>query len=65
MALSERLKFALVLSGGVILPGLADYALSQAGFHGLGMAVWVAGYIGAILLIWVNWVRPLDLTGPS
>ena len=65
MALSERLKFALVLSGGIILPGLADYALAQAGYELLGIVVWIAGYAGAMLLIWYVWLRPLDMTGPS
>jgi len=65
MALSGRLKFALVLSGGIVLPGLADYALAQAGYDTLGMLVWVTGYIGTMLLIWYLWLRPLDLTGPA
>jgi len=65
MALSERLKFALVLAGGIILPGLADYALAQAGYELLGIVVWVGGYLGAMVLIWYVWLRPLDMTGPS
>ena len=65
MALSERVKFAMVLAGGIILPGLADYALAQAGYEALGIIVWVSGYLGAMLLIWYVWLRPLDMTGPS
>ncbi|WP_308219588.1 hypothetical protein [Halorientalis litorea] len=68
MELSERAKFALVLSGGVVLPGLGNYALKSATFpysNALGSLVWVVGYIGAMLLIWYVWLRPLDLTGPG
>jgi hypothetical protein len=65
MGLSERLTFVLVLSGGVVLPGLADYALTQAGYGTVGMVVWVVGYIGAMVFIWYRWLRPLELTGPA
>jgi len=63
--LSEKAKFALVLSGGVVLPGLANYGLAAVGYDTLGSLVWVLGYVGAVLLIWYVWVRPLDLTGPT
>ncbi|WP_136717179.1 hypothetical protein [Halorientalis salina] len=65
MALSERVKFALVLSAGIVLPGLADYALAQAGYDLLGSFVWATGYFGTMILIWYVWLRPLDITGPS
>ncbi|SEN11484.1 hypothetical protein SAMN05216388_1001400 [Halorientalis persicus] len=63
--LSEKAKFALVLSAGVVLPGLANYALGAAGYDTLGSLVWVLGYVGAVLILWYVWVRPLDLTGPT
>ncbi|WP_299265946.1 hypothetical protein [Halorientalis sp.] len=62
---SEKAKFALVLSSGVVFPGLANYALGTAGYSTLGSLVWVFGYFGAVLLIWYIWVRPLDLTGAA
>lgn len=63
--LSEKAKFALVLSSGVVFPGLANYALGAAGYSTLGSLVWVLGYVGAVLILWYIWVRPLDLTGPA
>lgn len=63
-----RVRFALVLAGGVVLPGLANYALKSADFpysDPLGSAVWAGGYLGAMLLIWYVWFRPLELTGPE
>jgi hypothetical protein len=58
-------KFAALLSGGVILSGLADYGLAQAGYEIFGVMVWISGYVGTMLLIWYIWLRPLDLTGPT
>ena len=65
MSLDERVVFAVVLVSGIILPGVADYALSAAGFDTLGMVVWAGGYLAMILYLWYRWIRPLDLTGPA
>lgn len=65
MSLDERVLFAAVLLAGVILPGVADYLLSMAGFGTIGMVVWAVGYLAMILAIWYRWIRPLDLTGPA
>lgn len=65
MTLDERVLFAIVLTAGVIFPGVADYVLSMAGFDTLGMVVWAVGYLAMILGVWYRWVRPLDLTGPA
>jgi hypothetical protein len=51
----------LVLVAGVVVPGVADYALTQAGRPALGAAVWVGGYGAAVLAVWVGWLRHLDL----
>ncbi|MFB6164877.1 MAG: hypothetical protein ABEJ31_06940 [Haloarculaceae archaeon] len=64
MELTDRTLFALVLSAGILLPGLADYALSRAHYPGIGSFVWVLGFGGAVLFIWFTWLRPLDITGP-
>lgn len=65
MTLSERVKFALVLVGGVVGPGLANYFLATGGYGTLGTAVWVVGYATMVLVIWYVWLRPLDLSGPA
>ena len=65
MSLDERVVFAVVLATGVILPGVADYVLSTAGFDTLGMVVWAVGYLLMVLYLWYRWVRPLDLSGPA
>lgn len=61
---SRRLQLALLVTAGIVGPGLADYALTRAGYGALGTAVWVTGYLGMVLLVWYWWLRPLDLTGP-
>lgn len=65
MISSTRVRFALVLLGAIIVPGLANYVLVQNGFETLGIVVWGLGYGSGILVLWYVWLRPLDLTGPQ
>ena len=59
------LSFLLVLASGVALSGLADFALTQAGYVALGAYVWAVGYAGTVIVLFVLYLRPLDLTGPD
>lgn len=65
MRLAERTKLGFTLAAGVIVPGLADYALSAAGYPSMGTVVWVVGYLTMALVVWYRWLRPIDLTGPA
>ena len=58
------LLIAVVLSVGIVVPGLARRALGVAGYSNLGRIVFVLGYGLMVLTIWYVWIRPLDLTGP-
>lgn len=61
----NKIAFGLAFATVVIVPGLANYALSSIGFGLVGSAVWAVGYgLGAIAM-WAIWIRPLDLTGPD
>lgn len=64
MTLSTRIRFALVLTAGILVSGVADWALTQAGYEVAGIAVWILGYLGTMLVVWYLWLRPLDITGP-
>lgn len=64
MALPNWTKAAVVLVGSVVLAGLADAALARAGYRALGTVVWVVGYGGAVLALWLFWLRHLDLAPP-
>jgi hypothetical protein len=59
------LRALVVLATGVALSGIADFALTQAGYTGLGAYVWATGYAGTILLLFFLYLRPLDLQGPD
>jgi hypothetical protein len=61
----EKVAFGLVFATVVIVPGLANYALSALGFELLGSAVWGLGYGMGVIAMWYIWIRPLDLTGPD
>ena len=63
--LGTRGGFALVTLVGVVVPGVANYVLSQVGFDPLGSLVWALGYGAMAVVLWLGWVRPLDLTGPD
>lgn len=58
-------KFLLVLAGGVAFSGLADFFATSAGYPLLGTYVWAAGYAGTIVVLWVVWLRPIDLEAPA
>ncbi|NHN59569.1 MULTISPECIES: hypothetical protein [Halorussus] len=61
MGVGEKVRLGLALALGVIVPGLLKYALTAAGYAALGTAIWVTGYLTAVLIVWYVWVRPLDL----
>lgn len=65
MGRGEQVRLGLALALGVIVPGLANYALASAGYPTLASAAWAGGYLTAMLAVWYVWVRPLDLRGAS
>ena len=62
---NERLLFGLVVAAGVVVPGMADYALSSLGFDTIGMLVWGVGYLAMALFVWYRWIRPIDFGARS
>ncbi|MFC3477376.1 hypothetical protein [Halobacterium litoreum] len=62
--MDSRVKLGLVLAAGVVLPGVANHLLYQSGRPTAGAVVWATGYAAMVLVVWYNWLRPLDL-GPS
>lgn len=65
MGRAEKVRFGLALALGVFVPGLLNYLLTSLGYPALGTAVWVSGYLTAVLVIWYVWLRPLDLQGAA
>ena len=65
MGRADKIRFGLTLALGVFVPGLLKYLLTAGGYARLGTAVWVSGYLTAILAIWYVWIRPLDLQGTA
>jgi hypothetical protein len=59
------LRALVVLATGIALSGIADFALTQAGYTGLGAYVWATGYAGTILLLFLLYLKPLELEGPD
>lgn len=54
-----------LLAGTISMAGLADYALTNAGYSALGAFVWAVSYAGVFLIIWAVWLRHIDLQGPA
>ena len=63
--MDSRVALGLVVAAGIVLPGVANYFLNQAGASTLGSLVWAVGYASMVLVVWYGWIRPLDLTGPG
>ena len=63
--MNSRVVLGAVLVAGIVLPGVTDYVLNQAGYPMVGAVVWATGYAAMVLVVWHGWVRPLDLTGPD
>jgi len=62
---NDTLVLGLTIAAVVIVPGLANGFLSGAGYPWVGSAVWALGYGLGVVLIWYEWIRPLDITGPQ
>lgn len=58
-------KAMVVLALGIALSGLADFALTQAGYASMGAYVWAVGYSGTILVLFFIYLWPMELTGPD
>jgi hypothetical protein len=55
----------LLLTGTIATAGVADYLLSNSGYGFLGTYVWAVCYAGALIVVWVVWLRDIELTGPT
>jgi hypothetical protein len=53
-------KAALLLLLGVVIGGIADFALSQAGYASLGALTWAVAYSSVIIAVWAVWLRDLE-----
>jgi hypothetical protein len=62
---NDTLVLGLTIAAVVIVPGLANGFLSQAGYPWVGSAVWALGYGLGVVYIWYVWIRPIDITGPT
>ena len=62
---NDTIALGLTAAAVIIVPGLANGFLSQRGYPWVGSAVWATGYGLGVVLIWYEWIRPLDITGPE
>lgn len=65
--LTSKVKFAIILTVGIVVPGTLAYAFSMSEFSQVGTIIWVLGYGATIVVIWYNWVRPInfEIIGPE
>ncbi|MFC6837654.1 hypothetical protein [Halomarina ordinaria] len=60
--LTDRFKLgAAIALFGVLAPGITDYALTALGAPGLGAGVWAIGYATTVVVLFVLFIRPLDI----
>jgi hypothetical protein len=58
-------KPLLLLAAGVALSGVADFALTQAGYGNLATLAWTLGYAGTLIVIWLAWGQHVNLVGDT
>lgn len=58
-------RLLVVLAVGVAISGLADFALSSAGYATLGTFAWAVGYAGTVIIVWLVWGQKLELVGDT
>ena len=61
--LSSRLSFLVVITIGLIGPGLGVSVLEEANLALAADIVWIVGYGTTIFVVWYVWIRPLKIVG--
>jgi hypothetical protein len=61
--LSSRLSFLVVITVGLIGPGLGVSVLEEANLALAADIVWIVGYGTTIFVVWYVWIRPLKIVG--
>jgi hypothetical protein len=62
---NDSVVLGATIAAVVIVPGLANGFLSSLGYPLVGSAVWALGYGLGVVLIWYEWIRPLDISAPE
>lgn len=65
MGRRDKIALGLTLVAVILIPGLANAALSQAGYGALGSLVWAVGYGSGALFVWYVYIRPLKIRAPE
>lgn len=55
----------LLLAVTISAAGITDRLLSNAGHEILGAYVWTVSYGAMLFIIWLVWLRHIELTGPA
>jgi hypothetical protein len=58
-------RLAGVFVGAMVVTGLLDYVVYNAGYEGIATVIWALGYGTVILGAWFVWFRPLEFDDPS
>jgi hypothetical protein len=60
----RQLALVLVVFSGVVGSGVGVWALTRVGYPRLGSLVFLLGYGGMTLLVYLYWIRPLEFSAP-
>jgi len=53
-----------LVAAGIVVPGILNYLLHNAGLPLFGKVTWVTGMAVLVVGAWVVWLRDVELTGP-
>ena len=65
MGRRDKIALGLTLVAVIVVPGLANAALSSAGYGTIGSILWAVGYGSGALFVWYVYVRPLEIRAPG
>lgn len=63
--LPEWVSGLLLVAATVAAAGVGDSLLTGAGYPALGAFFWAVCYATALFVVWLVWLRHIELTGPA
>jgi len=61
---TDALIALALVAAGIVVPGVLNHLLHEAGFTAAGKVTWILGMGLLVVGAWAVWFRGLELSGP-